>query len=156
MKAIKIIGFIVSILALIYYAYQLFGNPNGKTYEVDNKHKIFYEGDGVTKEDAKKTGDYLKQIGLFTDNEADVQIKAEKQTDNVTVSFVVSKDKITPELEKSLLDIGGGLNAAVFSGRKVSVTIADNSMDEIKNLGYSQTPTQQNDQGETKQTDDAK
>ena len=65
MKAIKTIGFIVSILALIYYAYQLFGNPNGKTYEVDKKHKILYEGDGVTKEDAKKTGDYLTQIGLF-------------------------------------------------------------------------------------------
>ena len=143
MKAIKILGLIVSIGALCYYAYRFFGNPNGKSYEVDKKHNVYYKGDGVTKDDAKKTGDYMKEIGLFiADNEADVQIKAEKPTDNVILSFVADKDKITPELEQSLLTIGSGLNAAVFKGRKVSVSVADDGMDEIKNLGIAPASTQ--------------
>lgn len=157
MKALRVVSTIVGLLALIYYGYQFFGSPNGKKYEIDKNHHVFYKGDGVTKDDAKKTGDFLKEIGLVDESKGmDVQIKADKPTDDVKFSLVFDKSKVTPEVESSALAIGAQLSTSVFNGRKIMVVLADDNLDEIKNLGYAtaaQTQTQPND---VQQTDDNK
>ena len=130
---------LIALIKLVNY----FNPPNGKTYEVDKNHHVYYKGDGVTESDAKKTGEYFKQVGLFTaDNSMDVQIKAEKITDNVILSFVVDKDKITSELENSALSISSPVSNQIFNGRKVSIALADEDLDEIKNLGFAPTQNQ--------------
>ncbi len=143
MKALKIFSSIVAFGALIYYGYQYFGNPNGKTYEVNKNQHVYFKGDGVTKDDAKKVGAYLKQAGYFkNDNEVDVQISSNKPNSDVNIAYIVDSDKITSEVEKDFLLVSSGLSENVFHNRKILVSLADDKLDEIKNLGYT-TPLQQ-------------
>ena len=136
MKPLRLISIIVALIALGYFLYQTFGNPNGKKYAIDKDHHVYYKGSGVTEDDAKKTGDYLKELGLIESTKGmDVQIKADKPTDDVKFSMVFDKTKITPEAESEVLAIGSTLSNRVFNGRKVMVAFADDHMDEIKNLG---------------------
>src|SRR5665647_2861220 len=115
MKTIRIIGFIVALGALGYYAYQLIAKPNGKKYTLNDKHHVYYKGDGVTEDDAKKVGTYLTGIGLFgADNEMDVQIKAEKNSNDINIRFIVDKDKVTPQIENSFLSIGNDMAAKIY------------------------------------------
>lgn len=149
MKALRIASLIIGIVALAYYAYQYFGKPNGKIYDVDKNHHVYYKGDGVTKEDAKKTGDFFTQIGLFkSDNEFDVQISSDKESKELKISYVVDKDKITTESEGNFVQISSLLSEKVFSGKKMAVSLADDHMDEIKKIGYT-TPPQAQPQSDT-------
>ena len=135
MKAIKILGFVVSIGALIYYGYRLFGKPNGNEYEVDKHHHVYYKGDDVTKDDARKVADYLKESGSYTDsNEMDVEIKSEKSNE-LTIRFIVDKDKVTPESSTEILQFFGNMGAKVFPGKSIHVILADEHLDDIKDLG---------------------
>lgn len=160
MKALRILSLIIGLGALAYYAYQYFGKPNGKIYDVDKNHHVYYKGDGVTKDDAKKTGDYFTQIGLFKgDNEFDVQISAEKDSKDLKIAYVVDKAKINTEMEKGFLQISTGLADNVFNSKKMMVSLVDEKMDDIKTLGSTtpgQTQPQTQTDSTTNQTDDAK
>jgi hypothetical protein len=137
MKTLRNITTIIAALALVYYVYQLISNPRGSKYEIDKNHHVYYKGDGVTKEDAKKTGDFLKQIGLVDGSQGmDVQIRSEKAGDEVKFSMVFDKTKVTSETESAALGIGSQLSTSVFNGRKIKVVFMDDSMDEFKDLGY--------------------
>ncbi len=159
MKAIKIITSVIAVLALVYYAYRFFGKPNGEIYEVDKNHHVYYNGEGVTKEDAKKTGEFFTQIGYFkTDNEVDVQISANKDMSDLKIAYIVDKDKITPELENGFVTVSSSLSESVFNNKKMAVSIADEQMDEIKNLGNTQQAQieQQTDKNNINKTDEEK
>lgn len=139
-KALRIGWYIIIGLSLLIYAIVFFSKP--KSYEVDKNHHVHYKGDGVTEEDAKKTGDYFKQIGLFTpSNTFDVLIESEEPGKEVILSYVIDKSKITTELENTLLSISGPIITSVFNGRKVKVTLIDEKMNEIKDLGYASDQT---------------
>lgn len=134
-KSIKIFTLLVSVIALAYYCYQLFGDPNGKKFKVDDKHNVYYKGEAVTKEDAKKAGSYFNDLGYFTaDNEIDIQLEAENNTD-MKVRFVVDKSKISPEIDSGFLLIGADMRSKIFPQKKLSVILTDDSFDDIKDLG---------------------
>lgn len=156
MKTIRIIGFIVALGALGYYAYQLIAKPNGKKYTLNDKHHVYYKGDGVTEDDAKKVGTYLTGIGLFgADNEMDVQINAEKNSNDINIRFIVDKDKVTPQIENSFLSIGNDMADKIYPDKTLHIILADTHFDDIKDVGTvkaSQPQTNTN----TKQTDDEK
>lgn len=161
MKAIRVIGFIIALGALGYYGYQLIAKPNGKKYTVNDKHYIYYKGDGVTEEDAKKAGNYFNSIGLFGDTDMDVQIDAEKNSGDLMVRFIVDKSKVTPEVETGFLNIGNDMAAKIYPNKTLHIILTDDHFDDIKDIGtakalppQSNTDTQSNP--ETKQTDDAK
>ena len=156
MKTIRIIGFIVALGALGYYAYQLIAKPNGKKYTLNDKHHVYYKGDGVTEDDAKKVGTYLTGIGLFgADNEMDVQINAEKNSNDINIRFIVDKDKVTPQIENSFLSIGNDMADKIYPDKTLHIILADTHFDDIKDVGTvkaSQPQTNTN----TKQTDNEK
>lgn len=136
MKAIRIIGFIVAIAALGYYVYQLLGNPNGKKYTVNDKHHVYYKGEGVTEDDAKKVGSYLTNIGLFSaNNEMDVQINAEKNSNDVKIKFIVDKSKVTPQVESGFLNIGNDMADKIYPGKNLHIILTDDEFDDIKEVG---------------------
>lgn len=156
MKTIRIIGFIIALGALGYYAYQLIAKPNGKKYTLNDKHHVYYKGDGVTEDDAKKVGTYLTGIGLFgADNEMDVQINAEKNSNDINIRFIVDKDKVTPQIENSFLSIGNDMADKIYPDKTLHIILTDPHFDDIKDVGTvkaSQPQTNTN----TKQTDDEK
>lgn len=155
MKTIRIIGFIVALGALSYYAYQLIAKPNGKKYTVNDKHHVYYKGDGVTEDDAKKVGTYCTNIGLFGETDMDVQIAAEKNSAYTKVRFIVDKSKVTPEVETGFLNIGNDMATKVFPDRTLHIILTDDHFDDIKDLGAVQASSIQTNT-DTKQTDDAK
>ena len=161
MKAIKTIGFIIALGALGYYGYQLIAKPNGKKYTINDKHHIYYKGDGVTEDDAKKVGNYFTNIGMFGDTDMDVQIAAEKNSSEIKVSFIVDKSKITPEVESAFLNIGNDMVNKIYPGKTLHLILADEHFDDIKDLGTAKASQPQNNTDtqsnpDTKQTDDAK
>jgi hypothetical protein len=143
MKAIRIIGFIVAIGALCYYAYQLFGSPNGKKYKVDDKHAVYYKGDGVTEDDAKKVAGYLKEIGLFgNENEMDVQIDAKKDSKDMDMRFIVDKAKVTPDVESGVVTIGNDMEQKLYPGKTINLILTDSKFDDIKTVGTAKSAQQ--------------
>ena len=156
MKAIKTIGFIVALAALGYYAYQLIAKPNGKKYTLNDKHHVYYKGDGVTEDDAKKLATYCTQIELFgKENDMDVQIESEKNSNDMKVRFIVDKAKVTPEVETAFLNIGNDMAAKIYPDKTLHIILTNDHFDDIKDLGVAKaTQTQTNTN--TNQTDDAK
>ena len=161
MKAIKNIGFIIALAALGYFVYNLIAKPNGKKYTLNDKHHVYYKGDGVTEDDAKKVGNYCTNIGLFGDTDMDVQIEAEKNTSDMKVRFIVDKSKVTTQVETGFLNIGNDMAAKVYPEKTLHIILTDEHFDDIKDVGIakasppqSNTNTQSNT--ETNQTDDAK
>lgn len=158
MKAIRIIGFIVALGALCFYAYRLFGNPNGKKYKLDDKHAVYYKGDGVTEDDAKKVGAYFKDIGLFgNENEMDVQIDAEKNSKDMNVRFIVDKAKVTPDVEAGVVTIGDDMATKLYPDKTIHLILTDSHFDDIKTVGTAKANQQQNsiDSTTTKITTDS-
>ncbi|MEO7292802.1 MAG: hypothetical protein ABIW34_06855 [Ginsengibacter sp.] len=155
MKAIRVIGFIIGLCALAYYGYQIIGKPNGKKYTVNDKHHIYYKGDGVTEDDAKKAGAYFTNIGMFGETDMDVQIGAEKNSGEIKVRFIVDKSKITPEVEKAFVDIGNDMANKIYPDKTLHLILADEHFDDLKDLGTAKASPIQSSP-ETKQTDDAK
>lgn len=142
MKVLKIITSIVAILALVYYGWRMFGNPYGKKYVFSDKHTVYYKGDGVTETNARDLSAYLKEQDYFSDETASsVQItKTEATKDTINLKFVVDKAKITTSIENAFLLIGAMMPKTVFNGAPVNVILTDESLDEIKNLGYAKAP----------------
>lgn len=138
MKAFKILTSIVSVLALGYYGWRLFGNPNGKKYAFDKKHNIYYKGKDLTETNAKNLAEYLKDQEYFTsDKETAIQIsKTDATKDTVNLKFVVDETKVTPDIEKEFLQLGTFIPKNIFNGAPVAVYLADDQLDVIKNLGY--------------------
>jgi hypothetical protein len=137
-KWMRIAWYVIIILSLLIYLIVYLAKPD--TYDFDKNNHVHYKGDSVTKEDAIKTAEILKQTGVFhSTSKVDVLIKSEEEKDDIMLNFIADKNDITPELEKSLLNIGSLINESVFKGKKVSVIITNNKWKEIKNLGYANT-----------------
>ena len=155
MKPIRVIGFIVALGALGYYAYQLIAKPNGKIFTVNDKHHVYYKGDGVTEDDAKKVGTYCTNIGLFGDTDMDVQIEGEKKSSDMKVRFIVDKSKITPQVETGFLNIGNDMATKLYQDKTLHIILTDDHFDDIKEVGIAK-PAMQQSNPNTNQTDDAK
>ena len=155
MKAIKTIGFIIAIGALAYYAYQFIAKPNGKKYTVNDKHHIYYKGNGVTEDDAKKVGTYFTNSGLFGDTDMDVQIAAEKNSGDMKVRFIVDKSKVTPQVEAGFLNIGNDMANKIYPDKTLHIILTDDHFDDIKDVGTAKA-SQPQPNTNTKQTDDEK
>jgi hypothetical protein len=130
MKAIKAIFF------LAFCGTAIMGCQSyGKEYKLDEKHNIYYKGDGIDEALAKKLAEYLKQEQYFQpDINATVQITKSKDTFNL--NFVVDKSKIDAEKENGFLTFGGYISKNVFGGSPVTIHLCDDKMASFKDLGF--------------------
>ena len=134
-KWMKIALAVILILTGLIKLISFFGSSNGKKYTVNDKNHVYYKGDGVKEDDAKKVGTYLTTIGLFTgENVMDVQIKAEKDSKEMDVRFIVDKTKITPAAENGFLTIGKDM-ATTFPDKTLHIILTDTGFDDIKEVG---------------------
>jgi len=138
MKALKFFTSIISLLALSYYGWKLFANPNGNKYAFDKYHNIYFKGDSLNETNAKDLAQYLKDQEYFTgEEESAVQISKTTSTkDTVNLKFVVDKTKLTPDIEKVFLKMGNMIPEKIFNGAPIIVYLADSELDDIKILGY--------------------
>lgn len=107
----------------------------GKEYKLDDKHNVYYKGEGVDEALAKKLAQYLKAQQYFQDSiTSTVQLVKVKDTFNL--NFVVNETKITPGYENNFLLFGGYISESVFNKAPVTIQLTNNKLEPFKNLGF--------------------
>jgi len=126
------------ILGLLMVATLAACSNHGKKIKVDGtKGEVYYKGDGVTEDDAKKTGEFLKTQGFFTaDKGSSVQVT--KAGEDYTIRFVYDK-KVFETLEGAenafkMLAIKAAKD--LFGGKKVNIALANKSFEDYKTIAY--------------------
>ena len=130
MKTIKFL-----LLALIPVTGLISCQHYGKEYKLDKKHNVYYKGDGINEDMAKKLANYLKEQEYFQDSiESTVQITRNKDTFNL--NFVVDESKLTKGVETSFLLFGSFISEKVFDKAPVTIHLTNNRLESFRNLGY--------------------
>lgn len=107
----------------------------GKEYKLDDKHNVYYKGEGVDEALAKKLARYLKEQDYFQDSiNATVQLVKVKDTFNL--NFVVDAARITKGYENNFLLFGAFISESVFNKAPVTIQLTNNKLEVFKNLGY--------------------
>ena len=107
----------------------------GKEYKLDDKHDVYYQGDGLDEATAKKLAEYLKAQDYFqSDRKSTVQITKEKDTFNL--NFVVDKSKIDADKESKFMIFGGMISQNVFANSPVTIHLCNDQLESFKDLGY--------------------
>lgn len=107
----------------------------GKEYKLDNKHNIYYKGEGVDEALAKKLALFLKEQEYFQDS-ITATVQLEKIKDTFNLNFVVDEKKITPEFDNTFLIFGAQIAEMVFNKAPVTIQLSDDHLKPFRNLGY--------------------
>ena len=115
----------------------------GKEYKLDNKHNVYYKGEGVDEALAKKLANYLKEQEYFQDSiNSTVQLVKVKDTFNL--NFVVDATKLTAGYENNFLIFGAYISEKVFNKAPVTIQLTNDKLEPFKNLGYAKPTTDVN------------
>lgn len=110
----------------------------GKKIKVDGtKGEVYYKGKGVTENDAKKTGEFLKKEEYFsTGKGASVQLT--KEGEEYTLRFVYSKSvyDTLKDVDDLFKIIGARASKEVFGGKKVNIALANDHFKDYKTIPY--------------------
>ncbi|MCY7310397.1 MAG: hypothetical protein LH619_06435 [Chitinophagaceae bacterium] len=111
---------------------------HGKKVKVEGtKAEVFYKGDGVTEDDAKKTGEFLKSTSIFSSGK-DASVQLTKDGEEYTIRFVYDKDVY--DTLKGVDDvfklIAAKASKEVFAGKKVNIALANKSFKDFKIIPY--------------------
>lgn len=107
----------------------------GKEYKLDDKHNVYYKGEGVDEALAKKLANYLKEQQYFVDSiNSTVQLVKIKDTFNL--NFVVDESKIVTGYENNFLMFGAFISESVFNKAPVTIQLTNDKLEPFKNLGF--------------------
>jgi len=110
----------------------------GKKVKIEGtKAEIYYKGDGVTEADAKKTGEFLKGVSLFSSGkEASLQLT--KEGDVYTIRMVYDKDvaDTLKGLEDAFKLIAAQASKDIFGGKKVNIALANKTFKDFKTIPF--------------------
>lgn len=111
---------------------------NGKKIKVEGtKGEIYYKGDGVTEDDAKKIGEFLKNESYFnSDKGSTVQIT--KEGEEYTMRFVYNKSiyDSMKGADDAFKLLAAKASKEVFGGKKVNIALANKTMKDFKTIPY--------------------
>lgn len=109
----------------------------GKKIKVEGiKGEVYYKGDGVTEDDAKKTGEFLKQVYFTADKAGSAQIT--KEGEEYTLRFVYKKSVYDSlkGIDDAFKIIGVKASKEVFGGKKVNIALANEHFKDYKTIPY--------------------
>ncbi|HMC98819.1 MAG TPA: hypothetical protein VKH37_01655 [Ferruginibacter sp.] len=110
-------------------------NNYGTKYTSDKEHEVYYKGDGVTEDHAKKLNQYLLDLPYFQPgHKASVQLTKNKDTFNV--NFVYDKDKVNDAIVGTFKQVGGDMSTKVFNGSPVTIKLVNETMETFRDIGY--------------------
>lgn len=129
----RYLSYAVSIVGVVVFLLILIGRKEmmGTRYKVSETESVNYSGQ-ATEEDARKTGEILKEIG-FLRGEHKVDVLLKKQSGSFIVSFIVNRGA-DENLLTSFRQIGSILAERAL-GRPLTVRLLDarlNKKNEIK------------------------
>ena len=130
---------------------------HGKKVKIEGtKGEVYYKGEGVTEDDAKKTGEFLKSEGYFN-NDRGATTQITKEGDTYTVRFVYKKDvadtlKAIDQLFKGL---AYKMSKSVFPGKHVNIALASDQMKDYKTIAWDEAYAKSLEEPATPATDDS-
>jgi hypothetical protein len=98
---------------------------------------VYYRGRGVTKEDAKKLGDYLTEINYFNGDNTKMVFLTQKDGE-YNVRFIVDRKKVKEnedEVVHAFQVFQHLISLKVFRGQKSNVLLTDTKMKDMQNVG---------------------
>lgn len=98
---------------------------------------VYYRGRGVTKENAKKLGDYLVEINYFNGENKKMVFLTQKDGE-YNVRFVVDRKKVKDnekEVVHAFQVFQHLISLKVFNGQKSNVLLTDTKMKDMQNVG---------------------
>jgi hypothetical protein len=110
----------------------------GKKIKVEGTNgEVYYKGDGVTENDAKKTGEFLKQAGYFSSGKG-ASIQISKEGEEYTISFVYNKNVYDSlkEADGLFKILAVKASKEVFDGKKVNVALTNNHFKSYKTIPF--------------------
>lgn len=115
-----------------------FFSPYGKKVTINNTLEVYYKGDNITQNDAKKLGDFLADTWKESTNKKSLQLL--KENNIYLIKMVVDTEKVKTDssLTFSLMAIQYLLESQVFKGEKVKFVLTDNTFKDIQS--FKQTP----------------
>lgn len=110
-------------------------NKFGEKYQPNDKSEVYYKGDGVTADDAKRLGDFLLKNNYF-DTISEKSVQLTKTVDTFNIRFVVDEQKVNeaPNAEMLFTIMGAAISADVFGNKPVKVILADAQMKAFKEI----------------------
>lgn len=111
-------------------------NNYGKKVKINDKNEVFYKGDGVTENDAKKLGAYLEKLGYFSGTK-ELSVQLTKNTDAYVVRFVFDKaayEKSKDQLALNLWYWQDLISENVFDGKRTNIVLADEKMKDFDSI----------------------
>lgn len=113
----------------------LFGNF-GKKVEINEKNEVYYKGEGVTEDDAKKLGKYFEEIGVFNGKE-DRSVQLSKDGDAYVVRIVIKEDVVNKDKERFETIFWywqDMISENVFKGDKTKIILTDDKFKDLTAL----------------------
>jgi hypothetical protein len=123
----KIIQPFIVLLLLVMSGLTACTNYGKKVEVAGTKGEVYYKGDGVLESDAKRLGDYLKEVGFF-DNTTKKTAQLIKAKDaGFDVHFVVDQTKLktTANVEEGFVAVGALISKNVFGNVPVNIFLSD-------------------------------
>ena len=122
---------LLALFSMVLTSCNLF-NDYGKKVKIGN-NEVFYKGEGVTEEEAKKLGEYLKKDAYF-DDKTEKSVQLTKSGSDYVVRLVVDKDKLDLKNTATMNQywvMQHILSENVFNGAKTRVVLADTKLKDI-------------------------
>lgn len=116
-------------------------NSYGEKVKINDVSEVYYKGDGVNADDAKRLGDFLLKNNYF-DTKTSKTVQLMKTSDTFDVKFVVDKTKVEQEKNAEFLFqiMGTAISADVFHNKPVKIILADQYMKGFKEVPMYSTP----------------
>lgn len=104
----------------------------GQKVEI-GKNEVFYKGEGVTQEQAEKTGAFLKEASWFDDSAAG-SAQITKDTNAFVIHLVAEKAKLNDGIRWNLWKLQEQLSATVFNNQDARFAFADEKLNDFETL----------------------
>jgi hypothetical protein len=107
----------------------------GREYKLDDKHNVYYKGQGIDEVLAKKLATYLKEQEYFQDS-INSTVQLVKLKDTFNLNFVVDETKLISGYENKFLIFGAFISEKVLNKAPLTIQLTNNKLEPFKNLGY--------------------
>ncbi len=110
-------------------------NEYGNKITIAKKNEVYYKGDGVKEDDAKRLGDFLLKQGYF-DSTSARSVQLTKDSATWIVKLVVDEEKLKGNATEVVMWMGileMLMKEEVFAGADTRIELVDTTMSDIKN-----------------------
>ena len=123
--------FCIIVTALLIWAMIYSKNIPDKSLAI-NGDELYYT-DNISKNEVDKVGEYLKEKGLFVQDNNTISIKLDKKENEYILSFIVNKENLeSSDTSEYAKFFGKALSTEVFNNSKVRVNLCDDRFNSLK------------------------